>query len=66
MKNITLVDTTMRDGSHAVRHSFTSEQVAAIAGALDAAGVPFIEVTHGDGLSGSSFTYGFQKPMNMN
>lgn len=61
MKNITLVDTTLRDGSHAVRHSFTVEQTAAIAGALDAAGVPMIEVSHGDGIGGSSFTYGFSK-----
>lgn len=60
-KKITLVDTTMRDGSHAVRHSFTGEQVSAIAQGLDSCGMPFIELSHGDGLTGSSYTYGFSK-----
>ena len=54
-----LTDSTMRDGSHAVRHQFTPEHVRAVVGALDRAGVPVIEVTHGDGMGGSSFTYGF-------
>ncbi len=54
-----LTDTTLRDGSHPMRHQFTREQVHAVVQALDEAGVPVIEVTHGDGLAGSSIQYGF-------
>jgi len=56
---ITLCDSTLRDGSHPMGHQFTAAQVAAVAGALDGCGVPVIEVSHGDGLAGSSFNYGF-------
>jgi len=56
---IHIVDSTLRDGSHAVSHQFTAEQYAAIAGGLDAAGIEYIEVSHGDGLAGSSFNYGW-------
>jgi 4-hydroxy 2-oxovalerate aldolase len=54
-----LTDTTLRDGSHSVRHQFTRQQVREVVQALDKAGVPVIEVTHGDGLAGSSLQYGF-------
>lgn len=57
--DVRITDTTLRDGSHAVRHRFTKEQVRDTVRALDASGVPVIEVTHGDGLAGSSFNYGF-------
>jgi len=49
----------MRDGSHALKHSYTVEQVTSIAKALDESHVPLIELSHGDGLGGSSYTYGF-------
>jgi 4-hydroxy 2-oxovalerate aldolase len=59
--DVRITDTSLRDGSHHKRHQFTADEVAAIVAAIDAAGVPVIEVTHGDGLGGSSFNYGFSK-----
>ena len=59
--DIRITDTSLRDGSHAKGHQFDEEMARSVIAGLDSAGVPVIEVTHGDGLGGSSFNYGFSK-----
>lgn len=58
-KKITVHDMCLRDGMHPKRHLITVEEMVDIASAMDAAGIPMIEVTHGDGLGGASVNYGF-------
>ena len=58
-KSVKLHDMCLRDGMHAKAHQISVEQMIRLACALDEAGVPLIEVTHGDGLGGASVNYGF-------
>jgi 4-hydroxy 2-oxovalerate aldolase len=57
--DVRITDSALRDGSHAKGHQFDEQMVRSVVAGLDSAGMPVIEVTHGDGLGGSSFNYGF-------
>lgn len=61
MARIYLTDTTLRDGSHTVSHRFSPEDAAHVAKALDLAGIDYIEIGHGDGLTGSTINYGLSE-----
>ncbi len=58
-RKVTVHDMCLRDGMHPKRHQITVEQMVSVAKGMDAAGIPMIEVTHGDGLGGASVNYGF-------
>jgi len=58
-KPITVHDMCLRDGMHAKRHQITVNEMVNVSKAMDEAGIPMIEVTHGDGLGGASVNYGF-------
>lgn len=57
-RDVILTEVALRDGSHAIAHAYTVDQVVRVAKALDEANMPYIEVSHGDGLGGSSLQYG--------
>jgi len=57
-KPIKITEVSLRDGSHTVGHQFTVDQVRNVTRALNDAGMHYIEVSHGDGLGGSTLQYG--------
>lgn len=63
-REVLVHDMCLRDGMHALRHQLTLEDMKRLAAAMDAAGIPMMQVTHGDGLGGSSRNYGFARHTN--
>lgn len=57
-KKILISDPTLRDGNHAVRHQLNRESFVAYCKAAEAAGVPIVEVGHGNGQGASSMLVG--------
>jgi len=61
MKKITITDSSLRDGNHAVKHSISLESVKTYCKAAEEAGIHIIEVGHGNGLGASSILIGKSK-----
>jgi 4-hydroxy 2-oxovalerate aldolase len=57
-KKVLISDPTLRDGNHAVRHQLSRESFVSYCQAAEAAGVPIVEVGHGNGLGASSMLVG--------
>lgn len=53
-----IIDSTLRDGSHSLRHSLTVEQVTEYCSKVDKIGFDLIMVGHGNGLGASSLLIG--------
>ncbi|MBB1486970.1 4-hydroxy-2-oxovalerate aldolase [Oceanospirillum sediminis] len=63
-RKVILHDMCLRDGMHAKKEQISVEQMVQIATALDEAGMPYIQVTHGAGLGGNSLQHGFAMASN--
>ena len=58
MKTIKFFDSTLRDGSHAVKHQISLESIAEYCKKVDGSGLYTVIVGHGNGLGASSLQVG--------
>lgn len=58
MRDVTIIDSTLRDGSHAIFHKLTKSNIVSYAKGAEIAGIPFLIVGHGNGLGASSLQLG--------
>lgn len=58
MKNILITDSSLRDGNHSVKHTISLDSIERYCKFADSAGIPIVEVGHGNGLSASSLLIG--------
>lgn len=57
-EKILIVDSTLRDGSHAMKHQFTADHISQYARGAENAGIEILMVGHGNGLGASSLQLG--------
>ena len=57
-KDILIVDSTLRDGSHAIKHQLTCDNIADYAKGAESANIQIVMVGHGNGLGASSLQLG--------
>ena len=58
MKNIIITDSSLRDGNHSVKHTISLDSIEKYCQFADKAGIPIVEVGHGNGLAASSLLIG--------
>jgi 4-hydroxy 2-oxovalerate aldolase len=58
MSNIIITDSSLRDGNHSVKHTISLDSISKYCQAADSAGIPIVEVGHGNGLGASSLLIG--------
>lgn len=61
MTNIILTDSSLRDGNHSVKHSISLDSIKRYCTFADDAGIPIVEVGHGNGIGASSILIGEAK-----